>query len=389
MNLLTELHLKNNAVMGIYNHQCVPSSYHNIFEEYKAVRENVLLVDYSHMSITSVMGDDAWALVNYMVSADISIIRDEQGIYSLVLNVDGSIRGDVYILCSADGYYILSETLTSQEVVDVLNEILIKSDGLDIQEAPEIKSMEENDWGVIMLEGPYAWEIMAEVYGFDIIGLPYYEYMNTDDGLMVFRCGKHGEFAYQLIGSQEKLVEMWLKLQSLGSRYLLKTGGLDYQRLVRIENTGWDEGLYAEYSRNPVELQMQWAIQYDKDDFIGKEAVEALSRKCAERKIVGIIPDNDCNHISPDDLVMVNEKKVGVIVNAAYSPAKHGWIALALIDDSYAFSDISGFTIRTAQGSFQAKTENVPFVYNLSLLVNPTTHSYIDESKAKSALETA
>ncbi len=38
--------------------------------------------------------------------------------------------------------------------------------------------------------------------GFDIIGLPYYEYMNTDDGLMVFRCGKHGEFAYQLIGSQ-------------------------------------------------------------------------------------------------------------------------------------------------------------------------------------------
>lgn len=38
-----------------------------------------------------------------------------------------------------------------------------------------------------MLEGPYAWEIMAEVYGFDIIGLPYYEYMNTDDELMIFR----------------------------------------------------------------------------------------------------------------------------------------------------------------------------------------------------------
>ena len=68
--------------MGIYNHQRVPSSYHDIFEEYKAVRENALLVDYSHMSITSVMGDDAWALVNYMVSADVSIIRDEQGIYS-------------------------------------------------------------------------------------------------------------------------------------------------------------------------------------------------------------------------------------------------------------------------------------------------------------------
>ena len=48
MKLLSDLHFKNNAVMGIYNHQCVPSSYHDIYEEYKAVRENVLLVDYSH-----------------------------------------------------------------------------------------------------------------------------------------------------------------------------------------------------------------------------------------------------------------------------------------------------------------------------------------------------
>lgn len=55
------------------------------------------------MSIISVMGDDAWALVNYLVSADVSIIRDEQAIYSLVLNDDGTIRGDVYVLCSSEG----------------------------------------------------------------------------------------------------------------------------------------------------------------------------------------------------------------------------------------------------------------------------------------------
>lgn len=154
MNLLSDLHFKNNALMGIYNHQRVPSSYHDIFEEYKAVRENALLVDYSHMSITSVMGDDAWALVNYMVSADVSIIRDEQGIYSLLLNADGDIRGDAYVLCSADGYYILSESLTSKEIIDVLNEALTKAEELDIQEIPEIKAMEENNWGLLCWKAP-------------------------------------------------------------------------------------------------------------------------------------------------------------------------------------------------------------------------------------------
>ncbi|MFV3025164.1 glycine cleavage T C-terminal barrel domain-containing protein, partial [Klebsiella aerogenes] len=135
-------------------------------------------------------------------------------------------------------------------------------------------------------------------------------------------------------------------------------------------------------------LQMQWAIQYDKEDFIGKSAVEELSRKGAERKLVGIAPDVGCSHIDSNDLVMVNGHQVGVIVKAAYSPAKQHWIALALIDECYALADISGFTIQTVNGEITAKTQNVPFIYNLSLLVNPTIHSYVDELKAKSALET-
>lgn len=87
-----------------------------------------------------------------------------------------------------------------------------------------------------MLEGPYSRELMSEIYGYDIIGLPYCEYMNTEDDLIVFRCGKHGEFAYQVIGPQSLLVELWVKLQKIGVKYLLKTGGLDYQRIVRVEN---------------------------------------------------------------------------------------------------------------------------------------------------------
>ncbi len=222
MSSLFDLHLKSNAVMGNYNNRSIPSSYHDILDEYKAVRENALLVDYSHMAIVSVTGDDAWILVNHIASADISIVRDEQGIYSLVLNDDGTILGDMYVLCTMDGYYILSEDISVARIIEVLNIAAAKYDDLGIQEIPEIKSMEEDDWGAIMLEGPYSWELMSEIYGYDIIGLPYCEYMNTDDGLIVFRCGKHGEFAYQVIGPQILLVELWVKLQILELSTYLK-----------------------------------------------------------------------------------------------------------------------------------------------------------------------
>lgn len=381
-----DLHLKDNAVMGNYNNRSIPSSYHDILDEYKAVRENALLVDYSHMAIVSVTGEDAWILVNHIASADISIVRDEQGIYSLVLNDDGTILGDMYVLCAMDGYYILSENISVARIIDVLKFAAEKYDDLGIQENPEIKSMEDDNWGAIMLEGPYSWELMSEIYGYDIIGLPYCEYTNTEDGLIVFRCGKHGEFAYQVIGPQSLLVELWVKLQKIGVKYLLKTGGLDYQRIVRVENPGWDQSIYAEYSTNPVELQLQWAIQYDKEDFIGKAAVELMSAQSAARKVVGIVPCVNCASLSKDDKILVNGQTVGFIINAVYSPAAQSWIALAFINTPYALSDIDGYIIKTAHGDIAAKTKTLPFIYNFSLLVNPTTHSYIDPSKAKSVL---
>ncbi|HFT6599790.1 TPA: aminomethyltransferase family protein [Klebsiella oxytoca] len=386
MSSLFDLHLKDNAVMGNYNNRSIPSSYHDILDEYKAVRENALLVDYSHMAIVSVTGEDAWILVNHIASADISIVRDEQGIYSLVLNDDGTILGDMYVLCAMDGYYILSENISVARIIEVLKFAAEKYDDLGIQENPEIKSMEDDNWGAIMLEGPYSWELMSEIYGYDIIGLPYCEYMNTEDDLIVFRCGKHGEFAYQVIGPQSLLVELWVKLQKIGVKYLLKTGGLDYQRIVRVENPGWDQSIYAEYSTNPVELQLQWAIQYDKEDFIGKAAVELMSAQSAARKVVGIVPCVNCASLSKDDKILVNGQTVGFIINAVYSPAAQSWIALAFINTPYALSDIDGYIIKTAHGDIAAKTKNLPFIYNFSLLVNPTTHSYIDPSKAKSVL---
>ena len=386
MSSLFDLHLEDNAVMGNYNNRSIPSSYHDILDEYKAVRENALLVDYSHMAIVSVTGEDAWILVNHIASADISIVRDEQGIYSLVLNDDGTILGDMYVLCAMDGYYILSENISVARIIEVLNFAAEKYEDLGIQEIPEIKSMEDDNWGAIMLEGPYSWELMSEIYGYDIIGLPYCEYMNTEDDLIVFRCGKHGEFAYQVIGPQSLLVELWVKLQKIGVKYLLKTGGLDYQRIVRVENPGWDQSIYAEYSTNPVELQLQWAIQYDKEDFIGKAAVELMSAQSAARKVVGIVPCVNCASLSKDDKILVNGQTVGFIINAVYSPAAQSWIALAFINTPYALSDIDGYIIKTAHGDIAAKTKTLPFIYNFSLLVNPTTHSYIDPSKAKSVL---
>lgn len=382
MTVLHDLHLANQARMGRYNHKDVPASYHESACEYRAVRENALLVDYSHMSIVSVMGEDAWVLVNYCVSADVAALRDEQALYSLMLDEKGMLQGDLYILCTEEGYYLLTENMSCAQVIACLQQALQMAEALDIQQAPQINALDEAGWGAVLLEGPYSWEILAEIYGFDVIGLPYHEFMPTSDDLILLRCGKHGEYGYLMVGEQSALAALWLKLLKAGERFQLKAGGLDYQQIVRIENPCWDARSMNEW-RNPVELQLQWAIDYHKEDFIGRSAVEAISHHGVTRKLIGIIPQEERAIISANDRVLIDKQEVGKIIKSIYSPARDAFIALSMIDTAWAWSDISGFRLQTAQGNIAAMTQNLPFLYNLSMRVSPTEHSFTDAAKRR------
>lgn len=136
---------------------------------------------------------------------------------------------------------------------------------------------------------------------------------------------------------------------------------------------------------NPVQLQMQWAVQYDKDDFIGKDAVTELSQEYTGNKLIGMIAQEECEGIEAGDRVLVEGQDVGYVVKAVFSPALQRFIGLTLLEKDYAWSDISGYEIQTAHGIIPAQSKCMPFIYNLSMLVSPTEHSYIDASKNKSA----
>lgn len=112
----------------------------------------------------------------------------------------------------------------------------------------------------------------------------------------------------------------------------MQTGGLDYQKIVRLENPCWDASLWEGQAVNPVQLQMQWAVQYDKDDFIGKDAVTELSQEYTGNKLIGMIAQEECEGIEAGDRVLVEGQDVGYVVKALFSPALQRFIALTLLE---------------------------------------------------------
>lgn len=382
---LSDIHQQNGAIMGERNGVAVPLRYFDAAAEHQALRKNILLVDYSHFGIASVSGDSAWALLNQVVSGDVSSIRDEQAMYSLILDRDGMIVSDLYIACDDERFLLISEWMTGEALCQLLRDRLAGNE----EEFDEIETIESltPDWGTLHLEGPYAWELLAELYGMDVIGLPFQEHMHVDE-LILLRSGKHGEFSYKLMGPRDELADVWRQLQEAGEKFDLRTGGLDYQRLARLENPCWEPGLFNDYSRCPIELQMQWTVRYDKDQFTGQEAIgERVEQGVAQRAVGMTIAGRSEPMPQRGDKVLLNGECIGEVIVCDYSTDLEASLGRLMLRNAWAWADIDCYQVQCGDALVTVNTAAVPFARNYSFLINPSEHSYVDSTRPRDLLQ--
>jgi len=375
MSRFAEIHAARGAQMTVRNGVEVPLSIANKAAAHDALRQHVVVVDYSHFAIVDVAGDDAFEFLDAIVSGDLAAIRDGQALYTFILDEDGQVRLDLCLLCDDERYLLLSEAISGAD----LSALLAAQVG---EQAVEIENRSD-ELACLLFEGPYSWEICKELFGMDVIGLPFMEHMRVDGGIL-FRFGLHGEFSYQLICDQDTAARLLQDQDGLYARYDAVFAGLDFQDLARLENPCWDASRLGAWSKCPIELQLQWMVRYDKDGFVGKDALDARLEAGAQRRMVGFVAvaEGDIS-IEAGQVVTVDGANVGTVLTAGYSPGRERVIGQALLDAEYAYADIHGFQI----GDVPVTTSALPFVRNFSFLVNPLEHSYVTPGRHKNMLE--
>ena len=78
--------------------------------------------------------------------------------------------------------------------------------------------------------------------------------------------------------------------------------------------------------------------------------------------------------VAIDDRVTYGGEDIGEVVNAAFSPVREEWVALALLDVAYAYPDIDPLVI--GDQHVEGRTVSPPVLNNRSLYVNPQLQSY-------------
>lgn len=374
---LESMHEAAGAAFGERNGIRIPLNFTRAVEEHQASRQTILMVDYSHFGVVEVQGGDGYDFLNRVVGGDLSVIRNEQALYTLLLDDDGQIVTDLLLLCDDERFLLLSEWMDGDALASALQ-------GRVGEEDVQIAAL--NDRSVILFEGPYSWELMAELFGFDVLGLPFMEFMPVDDGLLL-RAGKHGEFAFKFLASSEAAAALWQRAEDAGLKFDMRKGGIDFQKQSRLENPCWDPSLVGASTRCPIELQMQWAVRYDKEAFVGRDALLGKLEAGVKQRVVGFVVKDDGAAVTIGDSVFSGADTIGKVITYGHSAGVGGYFGQALLDSEYAYAGIDQYEIEGGGGRTAIRTTEIPFLQNFSFMVNPAEHSYIDPSRPKNLIE--
>ncbi|HRE55144.1 MAG TPA: aminomethyltransferase family protein [Candidatus Competibacter sp.] len=357
----------------------IPASYDTVETEYWRIRKGVALTDYSHYGKFKFEGDGALEFINSISFADALRIPINRMMPSYILKEDGSVFCEAMIGNYGDAYFVLTEGVEPEKILDLLREEIEKR-----ALATRITDQTQTQ-ALIGIDGPYAWELLKSFMGSSIIGTRYLEIIRGEhlDGMLfdLYRAGKTGEYGYVLKVESELALDFWKKLLDLGQDFDLRPAGYQALDLCRMENRFANMHYEAGSANNILELNTRVMVSRDKGDYIGRAAVEEKLENGIERRLIGLVLENDddgaLTPIQSGTGVYCDGDKIGEIANSGFSFSLKRSIALAFLDVDFAYAGLD-YRLEDGKGERGARTVSAPFIFNQSLRIRPQEDSYFN-----------
>ena len=312
---------------SVYNHMYIPRDFGSPEQNFWNLIEKSILCDVAVERQVEITGPDAYNFIQLLTPRDLSKLSIGQCKYVLIVNNEGGILNDPVLLRLGENHFWLS-------LAD--SDVLFWAQGVAVNSGLNVK-ITEPDVSPLQLQGPTSGEIMIKLFGDSIKDLKYYwlKEFNLDGiPLIVSRTGWSSELGYELyLRDGTKGDDLYEKIMEAGKEHGLKPGHTSSIR--RIEGGMLSYHADADINTNPFELGLDRLVNLESEiNFIGKDALKKIKQDGIKRKQVGI--EIDCEPLSGPNTtfwpVLNDQKNIGKITSAVYSPRLKKNIALAMID---------------------------------------------------------
>jgi aminomethyltransferase len=335
--VLYPMHLKLGATMGEFAGFEHPLWYEGIMQEHLAVRNAVGLFDITHMGRCTVKGVDAAALLDYLLTRDISPMKINQGHYTAMCNNHGGIIDDLVVFCLDEDTFFVVYNASNRE--KDYKWICSHTKDFNIQTRDV-----SDEVAMFALQGPKTLATLQRLSGVDLSDIRRYwgRWVNLNDlEVLLTRSGYTGEDGFEAylwntpLEKPEKAEKLWQIILKAGEQYGIKPCGLGARDTLRLEAGMCLYGNDINEDTTPLEAKLTFTVNFEKDNFIGKDAL--LKQKDAELKRIRVglrmlkrgIPRYGHE-------IFLEDKKIGHVTSGTFSPLLQHGIGMGYVPREHA-----------------------------------------------------
>jgi len=303
-----------------------------VLAEHNATREAIGLFDVSHLGTATLIGENAAEQLNKILTNDISRIKPGQAQYSTLLSEDGTVVDDLIVyLRSKDEVLIIPNASNSTKVLEIIKGNISK----DI----EVNNLHQ-DIAIIAIQGPKSFELVNDLgLPTDMQYMAFKDVSFMDQPITICRTGYTGERGFELLIPVQGAINIWDEIISKGQKYGAKAVGLGARDTLRTEMGYPLHGQDISLNISPLEAGLSWAVNLEKSNFLGKDALLKEKANGIKRKLVGIKAVERAIPRSHMRVLDVDKKDIGEITSGTFSPTLKSGIALALVDSKIEIND--------------------------------------------------
>jgi aminomethyltransferase len=308
-------------------------------EEHLATRDAAGIYDVYHQGPLDVKGPDASRLLTTVAARDVErrMTQDGQVLYTSLCNERGGIVDDLTIYrLGAEHFWVVATPARATVVEEWLGR---HAEGLGAYLTDTISGT-----GYLSVQGPRSRELVSQLTDADLstATLPYFRFVHADVAdvpMVLSRTGYSGELGYELYYPRDYAEHVWDAVLEAGRPLGAVPAGLGALRSVRIEKRYPLYGLDLDETTSPLEAGLGWAVDLDRDGFVGAEVLLRQRDEGVERTLVGLSFADLDPLAKPGDTVLADGERVGTVTSADRGYAVGRSLALAYVRPDVAERD--------------------------------------------------
>ena len=324
---LTEKHIALGAKMVPFAGYNMPVLYAGLMQEHHCVRNDVGVFDVSHMGEFWISGPNAFDLIQYATSNDVSKLFDGKVQYSCLPNATGGIVDDLLVYRVNEEMYLL-----------VVNASNIDKDWNHLSELNKEfgASMvnKSDDTSLLAVQGPKATAALQSLTDMTLSDMEYYTFkIGTFAGVenvVVSTTGYTGAGGFEIYFPNEAANDMWDKIFAAGATQGIQPIGLGARDTLRLEMGFCLYGNDINDTTSPLEAGLGWITKFS-SPFLNSENLKAQKEAGVTRKLVAFemidkgIPRHDY------EIADASGNVVGIVTSGTQSPSLEKAIGMGYV----------------------------------------------------------